>query len=64
MVGRAAKAHYRRRLNFLSRLGYTRSLARYIRMSVQPIVAFATPQYDSTVSRESQSRFRRKATKI
>ena len=51
MVGRAVCSGYRRKLNLLSKLNYTGYRARYIAIRIQPIVAFATPAYDSTVSR-------------
>jgi hypothetical protein len=63
MVGRVLGADYRRDLNFLSCVGYTAYRVRYTRIQVQPIVASATGQYHSTVTRENKSRLRTKAQK-
>jgi hypothetical protein len=55
MVGRVHDAYYRRGLNLLSRANYNQRRDRYMQIRIQPIVAFATGQYHSTVSRENQS---------
>src|SRR6185503_15586829 len=54
MVGRAHYADYRRGPNLLSCAHYKQRRVCYMQIRIQPIVAFATGQYHSAVSRENQ----------